>query len=453
MASGSTNQSTSLGTSQSQNAAQGSSASQSSSFIPNFSQTPILESIAQYAEGMAPQVYQWGMEQYGKNQGNIDDLMRTAETYGSGQRLAADMGMAESGVQMAGEHALENSKQDLESYGIDPSSGRYAALDQASKVQTAAAAAGAGNQQRQADIATGNAMKNQAISASLQNANFGLGVGANANNFLSTAIRLPYSPLGNASASASQNSSQGGSVSQNQSQSTGNSFTTDPAAAGGRGGAQSGGGQKTQPPSDGGGGAGRGQPSPTYGPQGISGGGTLGSGGGYGDPGIEGGDPSQGIDPGYGGDPFGGDQGWGDSNPTTTGGGDPYSDPGTWGGGVDNTYYDQPSGSDTSFSGEFYAEGGPVDDDQQGFDPDQGEDQQRFVSPTLSPSGGQQTDDVPAHLNAGEFVLPDDVVKWKGEEFFQKLISTSRQAREGIMAAHGQMQGQPPQGMNLGGAI
>jgi hypothetical protein len=97
-----------------------------------------------------------------------------------------------------------------------------------------------------------------------------------------------------------------------------------------------------------------------------------------------------------------------------------------------------------------------------GFDPDQRQDQQRFVSPSLSPSGGQRTDDVPAKLNAGEFVLPDDVVKWKGEEFFQNLIGKSRQARESIMSAHGQMQGQPPQmqgqppqmqGMNLGGAI
>jgi hypothetical protein len=171
---------------------------------------------------------------------------------------------------------------------------------------------------------------------------------------------------------------------------------------------------------------------------------------------MEGGDDGGGM-PQYGGDPFGGDGGWGQSTPATTGGGDPYADPGSWGGG--DTYYDQPSGSDTSFDGEFMAEGGPVDDDEQGYDPDQGNGGQeqgngaRFVSPSLSPSGGQQVDDVPAQLNAGEFVLPDDVVKWKGEEFFQKLISTSRQARESIMAVHGQTQGQPPQGMNLGGAI
>jgi len=454
----SSGQSTSDSYNQSQNASQGSSASQSGSFIPNYSQTPILESIAQYAEGMAPQVYQWGMDTYGKNQGSIDDLMRTAETYGSGQRLAADMGMAESGVQMAGEKALENSKQDLESYGIDPSSGRYAALDQASKVQTAAAAAGAGNQQYQADLATGNAMKNQAISASLQNANFGLGVGADANNFLSTAMRLPYSPLGTQSSSASQNSSAGMSQGATTSQSTNDSSSIGATPTGGGGGSSGGGGSK---PSGGGEPTGGTPAGSGTGGGGISGGsgpsGGLSSGGSgsYGDPGMDGGQ----TDPWYGGDPFGGDQGWGNSNPSTTGGGDPYNDPGSWGGGgMNDTYYNQPSGSDTSFGGEFYAEGGPVDDDDQGFDPDQGQQPQgqdgaRFVSPSLSPSSGQEVDDVPAKLNAGEFVMPDDVVRWKGEEFFQGLIAKSRQAREGVMAAHGQMQGQPPQGMNLGGAI
>lgn len=53
-----------------------------------------------------------------------------------------------------------------------------------------------------------------------------------------------------------------------------------------------------------------------------------------------------------------------------------------------------------------------------------------------SPSGGAVTDDVPAQagaipmrLNAGEFVVPKDVLRWKGEEFFQKLIETSRKTK------------------------
>jgi hypothetical protein len=46
-----------------------------------------------------------------------------------------------------------------------------------------------------------------------------------------------------------------------------------------------------------------------------------------------------------------------------------------------------------------------------------------------SPSGGRAVDDVPAALNAGEFVVPKDVVSWKGEEFFQKEIQKARQAK------------------------
>ena len=38
-------------------------------------------------------------------------------------------------------------------------------------------------------------------------------------------------------------------------------------------------------------------------------------------------------------------------------------------------------------------------------------------------------DDVQARLNAGEFVVPEDVVRWKGEEFFQKTIQGSRKAK------------------------
>src|SRR5215472_13107941 len=90
----------------------------SQSYIPNYSQTPILESIAQYAQSMAPQVYQWGMDQYNRNQGNIDALIRQGQTYASPQQIAADMGMAESGVQQSGEAARQASLQDLESYGI-----------------------------------------------------------------------------------------------------------------------------------------------------------------------------------------------------------------------------------------------------------------------------------------------------------------------------------------------
>lgn len=56
------------------------------------------------------------------------------------------------------------------------------------------------------------------------------------------------------------------------------------------------------------------------------------------------------------------------------------------------------------------------------------------VPEMASPTRGRAIDDVPALLNANEFVVPEDVVSWKGEEFFQKLIDGSRKAREGAPA-------------------
>jgi hypothetical protein len=60
-----------------------------------------------------------------------------------------------------------------------------------------------------------------------------------------------------------------------------------------------------------------------------------------------------------------------------------------------------------------------------------------------SPSGGQAVDDVKASLTAGEFVLPKDVMEWKGEEWAQKEIQKARQARQGA-AAQGQMKPELP---------
>ena len=49
-----------------------------------------------------------------------------------------------------------------------------------------------------------------------------------------------------------------------------------------------------------------------------------------------------------------------------------------------------------------------------------------FVSRHLSPSGGGQTDDIPARLNADEFVIPKDVTKWYGHKTFQDMIKKAR---------------------------
>ena len=51
-----------------------------------------------------------------------------------------------------------------------------------------------------------------------------------------------------------------------------------------------------------------------------------------------------------------------------------------------------------------------------------------------SPTSGAAIDDVPARLTVGEFVIPKDTLQWKGEEFFQKLISQSRKAKDEAIA-------------------
>jgi len=276
-------------TSSGQSSQQATSQQAGTSFIPAYSQTPILESIAQYAENMAPQVYQWGMDQYARNQGNIDALTRQAQTWASPQRIKAEMGMAEAGVTQAGEQARQAALTDLQSYGIDPSAGRYASLDQANRVQTAAAAAGAGNQQRMATQAAGNAMMNQAIQSSLANTQLGYGASNAMNQLLGTGMQLKYPPLGTQSTGTSQSTGQSTNMSQSmpllRSAMMGN----------------------------------------------IGGGGVMAKGG--------------------------------------------------------------------------------------------------YISPDLSPSDGRAIDDVPAQLNAGEYVIPQDVVGWKGKAFFAKLIAQSRKER------------------------
>ena len=51
-----------------------------------------------------------------------------------------------------------------------------------------------------------------------------------------------------------------------------------------------------------------------------------------------------------------------------------------------------------------------------------------FVSKHLSPSHGAITDDIPARLNADEFVIPKDVTRWYGQKHMQELILKARKA-------------------------
>jgi hypothetical protein len=69
----------------------------------------------------------------------------------------------------------------------------------------------------------------------------------------------------------------------------------------------------------------------------------------------------------------------------------------------------------------------------------------------MSPSGGAIPDDIPAEidgqapaqLNAGEFIVPQDVVKWVGEKGMQQFILKSRKEMEG---GNGERPAQPEMG-------
>lgn len=72
---------------------------------------------------------------------------------------------------------------------------------------------------------------------------------------------------------------------------------------------------------------------------------------------------------------------------------------------------------------QFFGEGGSV------LPEDELPQSGGHVDPSLSPSGGQNVDDVPARLNAGEFVIPDDVVSWFGEKHMYSLIEKAGKER------------------------
>jgi hypothetical protein len=424
-----------------------------SSSLPEVVQSPQSEyslNMAQIAEELGNQTYNWAQGVYGNtanlsdqeienfngigaqaqsNANNIQsqyenefepenaDLVNLAGQYSSGARIAANEGAAESGAEQAGAAGLANTKANLQSYGIDPSSGMYGELEQATNAQTGAAAAGQAQQARLNTEATGRQLLGEAVGVGEQmpgqvandqnianqayggaeNANLGTAqVGATladaASPYLSdaaSALKLP--PTGSLS-----NSTQGSS-----------SYSSKPGSGG-----SGGGGEASTQGSSGG--------------SGVAGGGTYqnvpGTGGGYG-----GGTSSAASDTYPGG--FGG----GDESSTGGSGGGNYA-----------------AGGDVSdhAMGGASPSGGVIPDSTSGG----------HVPLAASPSRGTQTDDIPARLNAEEFVVPRDVARWKGEEFFQKLINQSRMARH-TASAHataGPPVGNAPprfQSHNLGGAI
>ena len=370
------------GTNRSSGSSQGSSWSVSTPSAIQTPQSELEQQIAQMASQLGSYQYQWGLNQYANTSAmtnasvnnylaasqkdmslanqtmqqyqqttvpEINQQANMAAQYTSPSRVGINMGMAESQSEQGTNSALQAAKQNLQSYGINPSSGEYAELQLANKTAGGAAAAGAGTQAELAteatgrqllaqSIATGQQLPGQAINAvnsayqgtagaenaTLANANTGVALTGSANPYLSTAMSLKYPGLGNTSASTSQNTASNSSFNQSHS----------------------------------------------------------------------------------------------------------YTKP-------TNPNYSQNTSSTSSGGGNYggYALGGGVDNDAT---------QGGFVQRQASPSNGVNVDDVPANLNAEEFVVPRDVARWKGEEFFHKMIDQSRKARMTAAQSVGPTAG-PPQ--------
>lgn len=184
-------------TSTSSNSSQSSSSSSPVQTIEN----DIINQISATASGMAGQLYNWAQgvfaqtsaitneavgnffqasqKMMGLSNNMIDqyntlfapenaELVADANSYDSPARVSADMGMAGATAAQAGAAAEANSTAQLQQFGIDPSSGRYASLLNADNVQNAANVAGAENTQRVADTQMGQTLRAEAVQTGAQ---------------------------------------------------------------------------------------------------------------------------------------------------------------------------------------------------------------------------------------------------------------------------------------------
>jgi hypothetical protein len=460
-------------------------------------------------QGITDQNIQQYMDLAGKGAGMAQDLLgryqnifeplmsqyvQQAGDYNSQARQQFMAGKAESTVAQGDKAAMDSAQRQLQGFGINPNSGRYQDLMLTQRTQDAAARAGAGTEASVNTANIGRQMTQQAAQFgqnlpgmtvnALQSAYTGLGGAQNAElGLLNTGANLTNSAANFANASANANKlppvgnfAQSGQSAhsqqsdpqkqqqqqkdpqQKQQKDPQQKQQKDPSEKGngngnGNGGPQKiggGPGQETPPPV---------QPDNPWDPTGGNQNPDLSQNGGWGS------DPSLGIpDNQLGGsgwnDPTGGDQSpGGEYNPSSFdqqnqdgmfpqdqsqgnyGGmsgdyGNAYSADNSLGSGVDNS-----SGNSQS-SGDYggYAQGGKV----QGMlpSPTTGGPVPRGASPTQ----GQQTDDVPARLNAGEFVIPRDVTQHFGTKHFQDLIAKSRKLRTGMAGPPAQPKMRPPLG-------
>lgn len=259
------------------------------------------------------------------------DLAEEARSYATPERRDLEMGRAQANVAQQFSQARESAKTELESYGINPSATRFAALDVGMRANEAAAKAAAGNQASQMVDATGRALRSEAI-------NVGRGYPGQIAGTYNTALAA---------------GSGAGGTTLNQTQSGANTMGTGPQYMG------------------------------------------LGN-----------------------------------------------NAVGQWGNTLNMGYQNQLSaweanqkassgwGSALGLIGGIamgFDDGGPVPEGAIPAGP--GGSPGGAVPVGASPTQGRAIDDVPARLTPGEFVVPKDIVSWKGEEFFQKLIQKSREAK------------------------
>lgn len=92
-----------------------------------------------------------------------DRLAAEAIDYSTPERANLDAARAQAEVAQQFNAARQRALENLQGFGVDPSSLRYAALDRGANIQQAAAEAAAGNQSRQQTEAVGRALRSEAI--------------------------------------------------------------------------------------------------------------------------------------------------------------------------------------------------------------------------------------------------------------------------------------------------
>lgn len=96
-------------------------------------------------------------------QGREDDLVEESQEYDSPERRELERGRAQAQVQQAFESQRQNALARLESYGIDPSQTRSAAMDTNARVSMAAQQAAAANRSDSLVEAQGRALRTEAL--------------------------------------------------------------------------------------------------------------------------------------------------------------------------------------------------------------------------------------------------------------------------------------------------